>query len=431
VLLGGLDARAADGEALHVWLTGSAIEEAASKSPMALPANMTGGTFLQLRALTYCGPASDKEGGEKNRGSAGSVGRFLAFVEQQGSRNGRVTLDATDCGAGIAATSARLAGAASDLEGAVAEVRANTRGGLLKAWVHDVALVRSGASGRGGASGGGGAPAAGGASQVGGLPVATDSLEAFVSSLRAGGDAARKGGAGASLLVDVPLKDIPIELSPGRKISVNLQAGFVGDGMDVVLGLADKRATGGPGSEMVRRPDMPSAANARFALGWELAAEVLRRMESTGPFVVETQQETFEVSHLSLSGNGAGAKARGKVRARSLREDFQLAIGFDELDLKVGEVSVEPNLADCRALGFLQRVSCSSQNAARSAAATAAANALANRYQGRLVSQLLGSQNLRFELQGTQFNLHVDPVSFTSAAFGLLGSAAVKLELFR
>jgi hypothetical protein len=393
-----------EGDVLHVWLTTATLEASAAAL---LPQPVPGLTGVSLVALTYCGPGTPS-GGEKSA-HASATGRFLALLTTapktgaSSSTRDRAlpaVLDGRDCKAGVGAAAKRLSALEGAPEGAVAEVQAEVKALALRLALGDAALVL--ASGR---------------------------------KVPAGFEAWAPADAGkitpAVAWSDISLKGLPLDLTPERKLLVNATAGFVADGVDVVVALADKRGSAQPSREPAARADMPAAANARFALGWDMAGEILRKLESPGPFLIETQQETFELSHLSLAGNGAGAKARGTVRARSVREDFQITVTFGDADLKVTDIRVEPRLADCAALGFLQRVGCNSQNAARSAAAAAATSSLANRYQGQLLRKLVGTQIVKVDLGGLLVAVQVEPLSFSSAVAGLAGATLVNVEPLR
>lgn len=394
-----------DGEAFHVWLTTATLEESAAAL---LPQPVPGLAGVSLVALTYCGPDGPSDGSETSTRPS-STGRFLAFLSATpktgassgGGRGPSAALDGRDCKAGVVVTAKRLSAVEGAPEGAVADVQAEVKSLAFHLTVRDAALVL--APGR--------------------------KVPAGLEGWAPAGDAGKS--APAIKWSDVSLKNLPLDLTPERKLSVNATAGFLADGIDIVMGLADKRGFTQPSREAAARADTPAAANARFALGWDMTADVLRKLESPGPFLIETEQETFELSHLSLSGNGAGAKARGTVRARSVREDFQITVTFGDTDLKVTDVRVEPRLADCAALGFLQRVGCNSQNAARSAAAAAATSSLANRYQGQLLRKLLGTQVLKVDLGGLPIVLRAEPLSFLSTAGGIAGAALVKVEPLR
>jgi len=391
-------AAAAETDTLHVWVTSAGLDDAARAL---LPQPVPGLDGVALDDLVYCGPTTVLDGTPKGA-RASTQGRFLALLtpaarpgEGRAVRLASAVLTPRDCKAGLDATAKRLALAEGGREGAVAEATAEIKDTALHVALGTVALVPS-------------------------------------KRIPAGFEPWATGEAGrvppSPRWADVPLKALPLELGRGRALLVNANAGFLADGVDVVLALVERRSWPTPGTEPAQRGDMSAGANARFVFGWDLVAEVLRKLEAGGPFLVETQQETFEVSHLALSGNGAGARARGTVRARSLREDFQLTVALADADLKISEIHVEPNLADCSALGLLQRVGCSSQNAARSAAAAAATSSLANRYQGQLLRQLVGTQLVKLDLGGTKVQLRTEPLSFASAAAGLAGTVRLNVE---
>lgn len=389
---------AAEGDTLQVWLTSAGLDDAALSL---LPRPVPGVDGVALDELVYCGPTTVLDGTPKGARAA-AQGRFLALLtpaakagEGRALRAASGLLTPRDCKGGSATAAKRLGSLEGGPAGAVAEATAEIKDAALHLALGTVALVPS-------------------------------------TRIPAGFEPWAAGEAGRAppspRWADLPLKALPLELGRGRSLSVNATAGFLADGVNVVLALVERRSWPTPATEPAQRGDMSGGANARFAFGWELAAEVLRKLEAGGPFLVETQQETFEVSRLSLTGNGAGARARGTVRARSVREDFQLTVALADADLKITEIHVEPNLADCSALGLLQRVGCSSQNAARSAAAAAATSSLASRYQGQLLRQLVGTQLVKLDLAGSRVQLRTDPLSFASAAAGLVGTVRLKVE---
>lgn len=213
-----------------------------------------------------------------------------------------------------------------------------------------------------------------------------------------------------------------IATDAGETLTFHVAPSFASDAVEILAVLGD-RGSGPPSGRPAAGGPMSgsggSGANVIAELPYGLANQVLRVLTGTQPLAIPIDRDVVDLQSAAIAGAGGGVTVTGWATPRSIRETARLTVQAGGAELGVIGIRADAQLENCTALGMLAAIGCNTRNAGRNAAAAAFGAALANRYQGQLVRDLAGPQELRFDAGGRRFELRGDLLHLGGGARGL------------
>jgi hypothetical protein len=196
--------------------------------------------------------------------------------------------------------------------------------------------------------------------------------------------------------------------------------------VELAIVLADKAPTRPPRAG-APRAGLAEPANCAAELPEAFANQILRLLTTPQPVSIPLQGEQVDIDHVTLAGQGTGARARltlaGTAEPRSLRENAQWTLVAAGEPLRVSSARMVAQSEDCAGLGTMARMACQVRNGARAAAAEAFGRGLTQRYQGQTVHELVSPVRLDFTVAGQALRLSGDLLRMSFTAGSLSASA--------
>ena len=228
-------------------------------------------------------------------------------------------------------------------------------------------------------------------------------------------------------LLTISTSGFRVRTDVGQAITFHVAPSFAPDAIDIAVIVAEDgsaapaaRPAGG-GASLVLSGDATAVAELPHAF----ANQVLRHLTQAEPFPIQVDREVVDVQNASVTGSAGGLTVAAMATPRSIRESVRLTVQAGGADLRVGGVRADAQLESCGGLGTLAAIGCNARNAGRNAAAGAFAATMTRKYQGQLVRELAGPQELRFEIGDRRVDLQGDLLHLASGPRGL--SAVARL----
>jgi hypothetical protein len=227
-------------------------------------------------------------------------------------------------------------------------------------------------------------------------------------------------------LLAIPTGDNRIDTDNGPIVVFAIPV-FVEAGVDLVVfagaGGAAPSVRSGRLLADARGPRLFGAANAAVEIPGTLANLVLRLLTSNRPISIPAKGDDIELRNLSLSLAGSGDGGRlglsGDASPRSMRESMRWTLTATGEPLRVSALRMVADQEDCDGLGTMAAVACKVRNGARTAGAEALATSLTQRYQGQMVHELAGAQDLHLSVAGQRLGLRGEIVRMGVGPRGL------------
>jgi hypothetical protein len=192
----------------------------------------------------------------------------------------------------------------------------------------------------------------------------------------------------------IPLRGLNLDREHSSTLMMNLALEWRRDGIALAAAL------GGRASAPRGGPDKATDGGIAIEMPLPLANAILDGVSRQNPIRVKVDPEEIALSDLHVARVGPGLVVTARATSVTVGERFDVAVDLGGADLQITDSRVSPVLEDCRTVGMIERLACSTHNAGRGAAALALATALRQQFQGKLVRSLLGTRSLSFDLGG-------------------------------
>jgi hypothetical protein len=229
----------------------------------------------------------------------------------------------------------------------------------------------------------------------------------------------------------VPTAESRIQTESGP-IALYAVPSFLRAGVEIAILLGSSGAPAAPEQIATSSPEprITGEANVAADVPLSFANQLLRQLTWSQPLTIPLNNDEVELRHVSMGGQGAGARARvtlsGNATPGSMRETVRWTIGMSGDPLCVSFVDIAAQTEDCSALGTMAALACRVRNGARVAAAETFAASLTQRYQGAPVHQLISPQTFRASVADQRVILTGDLLRMALGPRGL--SATAKLS---